>query len=382
MRVGIVGAGISGLYLASLLGEQGHEVDLYDPRTPWEKPCGGGITCRAYSAFPVLNDFRPQCLAVHQMRMIAPDGEHCSVSYTDPILIASRHDLGRYLLEGLESKESVKFLRANVDRVLPQGHGWRLYAGKRGYDCDLLIGADGVNSLVRRTVSERFPKEDTALAVGYWIEGISREPEVVIGFLQGLSGYIWVFPRKDHLSAGIAVRTGETTGKKLFSCLDDFLKKNLPVLEKRNRRRYSALIPSLSREGFLNNRICGGNWALVGDASGFVDPITGEGIYYAFRSAELLSEALSGGGLMAYEEACRRDMVPELDCASSYVHRFYDPRVTNRLVRLAGEHPSIRMLLAGLLAGTQGYLSLKKDLLGILPGLTRDALSGIFRNKK
>ncbi len=382
MRVGIVGAGISGLYLASLLGEQGYEVVLYDPRAPWEKPCGGGITYRTYSAFPILDGFRQQCLAVHNMRMIAPDGEDCTVSYPDPILIASRQDLGAYLLESLGSKESVELIRANVDRVVPQDRGWLLCAGDSRYACDVLVGADGVNSLVRRTLSGRFAREETTLAVGYWVEGASEEPEVVIGFLSGLSGYIWVFPRKDHLSAGIAARVGEAAGKKLFAYLDGFLKQNLTGFEKRHRTRYSALIPSLSGQGFSANRICGENWALTGDAAGFVDPLTGEGIYYAFRSAELLFEALSSGRLMAYEEACRRDIVPELDCASSYVHRFYDPRITARLVRLSREHQAIRMLLAGLVAGTQGYLSLKKEVLKILPGLTRDVLSGILRKNK
>ncbi|OIP61316.1 MAG: hypothetical protein CO150_02615 [Nitrospirae bacterium CG_4_9_14_3_um_filter_53_35] len=381
MRIGIVGAGISGLYLTSLLGAKGYEVSLYDPRTPWEKPCGGGITFRTYSAFPVLDGFRSQCLAVHHMRMVAADGEYCTVSYPDPILIASRQELGAYLLTSLESKESVKLIRANVDRVVPQGRRWRLSAAGRRDSCDLLIGADGVNSLVRRTVAARFSKEETALAVGYWVEGAPEEPEVMIGFLSGLSGYIWVFPRKDHLSAGIAVRTGETTGKKLFSCLDGFLKKNLPGFEKRNRTRYSALIPSLSSRGLSANRICGENWALTGDAAGFVDPLTGEGIYYAFRSAELLFEAISCGRLMAYEEACRKDIVPELDCASSYVHRFYDPEVTARLVTLSRDHPAVRNLVADLAAGTQGYLSLKKEVLKILPGLTRDVLSGIFKKR-
>ena len=120
---------------------------------------------------------------------------------------------------------------------------------------------------------------------------------------------------------------------------------------------------------------------MTGDAAGFVDPLTGEGIYYAFRSAELLFEAISCGRLMAYEEACRKDIVPELDCASSYVHRFYDPEVTARLVTLSRDHPAVRNLVADLAAGTQGYLSLKKEVLKILPGLTRDVLSGIFKKR-
>ena len=55
---------------------------------------------------------------------------------------------------------------------------------------------------------------------------------------------------------------------------------------------YAACIPCLSRDVLMNQTVCGKGWALLGDAAGFADGITAEGIYYAFRSAELLCRIL------------------------------------------------------------------------------------------
>ncbi len=373
MRIGIVGAGISGTYLASLLGRQGFEVMLFDPRTPWEKPCGGGITYRTFSAFSALDGFRPHCLSVQKMRMISADGESSSFSCPDPILIASRRSLGEYLLEDLHG---VQMVRQRVDRFAPDGAGWRLHAGDREYQVDFLVGADGVNGLVRRGLVGRFEKKDTTLAVGYWMEGDPEEREAAIGFVSGISGYIWLFPRKGHLSVGVGARVGEATGKELYTLLDDFIERHFPDLIKLPRTRYAALIPSLTRESFTDNRICGESWGLIGDAAGLVDPLTGEGIYYAFRSAELLFGALDQGRIGDYQSAYHEEMVPELVKASSYVRTFFNPKVTSLLVRLSREQPSIQKLLANLISGKQGYLSLKKELLKALPGLAREILFG------
>ena len=55
--------------------------------------------------------------------------------------------------------------------------------------------------------------------------------------------------------------------------------------------RYAARIPGLAAKTWDSRKVCGDDWALLGDAAGFADPVTGEGIYYALRSAELFAEA-------------------------------------------------------------------------------------------
>jgi geranylgeranyl reductase family protein len=379
MRTAIVGAGISGSYLAYLLSKEGRDVVLFDPKAPWEKPCGGGITLRVYRDFPILRDFREHCLPVESVTMFDVKGESCTVSCSDALLIASRQSLGEYLLTRTRSG-GARLIQERVIRVVPHGKGWRVYTEERDYDFDVLVGGDGAKSLVRKTLVGPISSKDMTLSVGYWIKG-DFPGEVVIGFVPGLSGYIWCFPRKGHVSLGIGARVGEATGRILYTHLDDFIERHFPDLKKKHPRRYAALIPSLTAEGFAENRICGDNWALVGDAAGLVDPLTGEGIGYAFESAEYAYKALKGGRLKDYETFCREKIFPDLCRAASYVKTFFRPQVTARLVTLAKEQPAVQRLLVNLITGNQDYLSLKKELLKILPAVSQGMLLRIFQNR-
>ena len=65
--------------------------------------------------------------------------------------------------------------------------------------------------------------------------------------------------------------------------------------------RYAARIPGLSAKTWDSRTVCGDDWALLGDAAGFADPVTGEGIYYALRSAELFAECFLSGAAQSYE---------------------------------------------------------------------------------
>jgi len=105
---------------------------------------------------------------------------------------------------------------------------------------------------------------------------------------------------------------------------------------------------------------------LLGDAAGFADPVTGEGIYYALRSAELFAEAYAANDLASYEKKWRADFGGELRRASKMRRRFYGDffgaPFTDRMIKLARAHPGIRRTLRELVAGDQGYLDLKRKL--------------------
>ncbi len=87
--------------------------------------------------------------------------------------------------------------------------------------------------------------------------------------------------------------------------------------------RYAARIPGLAPQTFEQRRAAGEDWALLGDAAGFADPVTGEGIYYALRSAELFAEAYARDDVASYEKKWRADFGRELRRASKMRQRFY-----------------------------------------------------------
>jgi flavin-dependent dehydrogenase len=131
--------------------------------------------------------------------------------------------------------------------------------------------------------------------------------------------------------------------------------------------RYAARIPGLSPATWDNRSVCGDDWALLGDAAGFADPVTGEGIYYALRSAELFAEAYLRGDVRSYEASWRADFGAELRRAAQMRRRFYGnfwgAPFTERMIEFAKGHRGVRRVLGDLVAGEQGYTNLKKKLM-------------------
>jgi flavin-dependent dehydrogenase len=128
---------------------------------------------------------------------------------------------------------------------------------------------------------------------------------------------------------------------------------------------YSHLLPSPTAAFLRRAPVCGDGWAMVGDAAGFVDPITGEGLYYALRSADLLARAIIAGQPERYAEFLGQDFLPELETAAAFVDRFFrgsfaGAPVLERMVQFAARSAKFRALLCDIFAGSQGYRGLRR----------------------
>jgi flavin-dependent dehydrogenase len=151
-------------------------------------------------------------------------------------------------------------------------------------------------------------------------------------------------------------------------------------LDYTNAQFYSHILPSLRVEMFSEAPVAGEGWAFIGDAAGFVDPITGEGLYYALRSAELLSQALLAEKPEGYRELLRQDFLPELETASEMADRFYRGKwmgetVLERTIQFTAGSASFRLLMADLFAGTQGYRDLRGRLYRTLPRILAESFA-------
>jgi flavin-dependent dehydrogenase len=142
---------------------------------------------------------------------------------------------------------------------------------------------------------------------------------------------------------------------------------------------YSHLLPSLGTAAWRRNRVSGDGWMAIGDAAGLVDPITGEGLYYAIRSADLAARALLSeiGGLAEklqhYRRILRHDFAADLELGSRLARRFFLGRfmfgaVTARVVQFTGRSPRFALIMQDLFSGTQRYQGLKRRLLRNLNG--------------
>ncbi len=130
--------------------------------------------------------------------------------------------------------------------------------------------------------------------------------------------------------------------------------------------------------------MCGEGWAVTGDSAGLVDPITGEGLYYALRSADLCAQALLDGREQEYQAALEKEILPELQLAARVSQRFYrgdvfGESVAERMVALTSQSENFRSLMSDLFAGIQGYHDLRARLYRSLPSLMAEGLAGALR---
>ena len=388
----IIGAGPAGSFAAELLSRKNVSVALFDGRPDGEpKACGGGVTSKALKAWPQLLNAVGR--TVHELELYSPSGKHIHLDLAEPFAIYSRVAFDNYLRDRAKDAGAIVFSeKISARRITKAGQYWHL-TGQNGSNWKgrFLVGADGANSAVARMFEPPLPASEMEVAFGYRapLPLIGQAPTAV-AFLPGWIGYAWAFPRLDHISFGIATTQEAFEHEPLDDLLWQFMigyyrqredqssplwtnrkkdadkNKNIRKRLEQTAERYAARIPGLSPSMWSGRHACGDDWALLGDAAGFADPVTGEGIYYALRSAELFSESFLSGVPSEYEQRWREDFGGELQRASQMRRRFYGnfwgAPFTERMIDFARGHRGIRRVLGDLIAGEQGYTDLKKKL--------------------
>lgn len=376
MQIAVVGGGPAGSWAGIQLAKRGHSVTLIDPLAPWEKPCGGGITTKALSRFAIFNSDLPRS-DIERITVYYGDTDSVSFAPESALSVVSRQELGKYLFEEA-TRVGVRIVTDRVNRIQENGSRWKVTARDEEFNADFLVGADGATSMVRRAVGHPLQSGDLCVTLGYFIPG-SFPAHMKIFFVPSFEGYIWSFPRPNHISYGLITRSGPAWTTRAKMLLANFIEADLGRLVMHNAEFYSAPVPCLSPQAWKNNRISGSGWALVGDAAGLVDPITGEGIYSAFRSAEILAETIDQPG--AYAKAIGNDIGKELARAGSMYDRFYSGHFLGgdfkrRTIQLARKSRTVRHVLGNLIAGNQPYVGLKKKLFFSIPAVGWDLISG------
>jgi flavin-dependent dehydrogenase len=390
--IAIVGGGPAGALAAALLGSGGRDVLLFEEKLAWEKPCGGGLTHKALQQYPFLADAgesnpvgrnQVEHNSVELCELISPYGRRVRFHLQHAVAIFSRLALNGFLLERAgRTGARVNLRQERVTRIVRAGDGdhWQLLTPQREYRASYVILAAGARSCLRAQFLAPISPSDLMVTAGYFIPG--RRSLMQIQFLRGITGYIWVFPRADHVSAGIMGKMGETSTGELRRTLERWLEENGFRLE--GAGFYSHILPSFRAQTFDELEVCGEGWAMIGDSAGLVDPITGEGLYYALRSAELCANALLAGRPDDYRATLDAEVLSELKLAAQVSQRFYSGQifgesVLDRMVSLTAQSASIRDLMGDLFAGTQGYSDLRARLYKILPSALAESLSGMLR---
>jgi geranylgeranyl reductase family protein len=299
----VVGAGPAGSTAAYRLSRAGARVLLLDrERFPRDKPCGGGLTYRAVRQLPLAVDPVVEDrvgrleLGFRYARRFERRSE------TPLILMTQRRRLDAYLAElaasaGADFRDGARVTAfdAGEDGVVVRFGGSSAWA-------PVVIGADGVNGVTARAAGLAGGRTHGVALEGNVAHVHAREDYrgravVELGAVPG--GYAWVFPKGDHVNVGVG--GWESEGPRLREHLERACAGYGLAAERLESLRGYRL-PMRSPGA----RTRAGRVLLVGDAAGLVDPLSGDGMYEAFVSARVASEAVLSDDLDGYEAALER----------------------------------------------------------------------------
>ncbi len=375
--VAVLGGGPAGAFAAERLARAGLKTLLFDEKLAWEKPCGGGLTYKAYHQYPFLIENNVSKRIVTDTYLAAPHAGAVKLGLDRPLVIYSRFDLNRMLLERA-GEAGAQLEQTRVLDVTGSSGKWQLRTRGGSLTADYCIVATGARNPLRN-VGTQWTAADTMSALGYYVE--SDQDHIDIQFLQNLEGYIWVFPRCGHLSVGICGK-GESA-QELRARLERYMDEK--SLARRGATFYSHVLPALETPGWKTNRVAGDGWLAVGDAAGLVDPITGEGLYYSLRSADLASQVVLDESrspaekAQSYRQLLHDDFAADLEYSATiakrvFVDRFLFEAIPARMVGFIRRSPRFRAIVQDLFAGTQPYLGLRRRLFSSLAGTLYEAL--------
>jgi geranylgeranyl reductase family protein len=380
----VVGAGPAGSSAAFHLARQGVRVALIEKaRMPRYKTCGGGIVFRALKLLPIdTSEAIDRECRVAELNLsdaqlsFTVRREYPLVSMTmrenfDYLMFRAAAGAGATVIEGCQ-----------VSRVSPRNGLVEVTTSKGNLLSRFVVGADGAQSVVARTGG--WHKRLPIAPLVEW--EVSVSDEIFSRFSESArfefgpvpAGYAWIFPKKSHLSVGLG---GYATGRMdLKARIARFLESSgINDVEKVEQHGY--FIPATPRdEGFMKDRIL-----LAGDAAGFVDPVTGEGITYAILSGRGAARALIEGDFKsrevqeAYLTELTIDVLRELRWGKLLGALLYrSAKVRTLLFRQYGEQ--LTQAFADIITGEKSYASLCKKHVGFRRLLRLLTTMGLGRN--
>jgi geranylgeranyl reductase family protein len=335
--VAIIGGGPAGSTAAYRLASAGASVLLLDRATfPRDKPCGGGVTGRAlrhlpFSIEPVVED--------------VVDRMECGLRYRSHVVRRARAPIA-YMTQRRRLDHFLLQKAAEAGAEVREGET----VDARELDARIVIGADGCNgSSAKQLGLADGVAHGVALEANYPYEA-RYAGAIVLEIAVVRGGYGWIFAKGDHLNVGVGGNSEEAP--KLRGELKRMCEAyGIDPDAARDTRGY-RLPMRLSR-----TRLARGTTAVIGDAAGLVDPLSGDGMYEAFLSARLVTnaalEVLAGRAenLDPYQAAVERRIAPLTRAgwaAKGAFERF--PRTTYAVARLPMTWRALAKLLQGDLA--------------------------------
>ncbi|NVM17444.1 MAG: NAD(P)/FAD-dependent oxidoreductase [Candidatus Lokiarchaeota archaeon] len=307
----ISGAGPAGSKCAQVLAEQGYEVALLERDTNWRKPCGGAVSSRIFKYYPQLRkqNFHPITGTAiysgdyHKIEYPWKDTRNYSINVDrlefDNYIRNIAIDAGAQLFD---KNLAIDFITKDKQKV---GIKTRTPTESKEYFGKILIVADGMSSKLapKTSLRDKWQIEEIGLAKCAILEGENNlDKETISFFFRKYKGYGWIFPLDDNrFNIGCGTWLDGNLNKNLnqayYEFLNDpFIKKFFPKSQYKEIWKGAYPLPAL---GVKEKCLYGENTLIIGDAAGFVSPISGEGIHSSVVSGnaagEIACDALKHG---------------------------------------------------------------------------------------
>jgi geranylgeranyl reductase family protein len=321
----VVGAGPAGSTAARRCSEKGLNTLLIDKSIfPRYKPCGGSLSLRTIKYL----DFElPPELIDAECTGIKAYYKDKSAHYKRPDRIAvmvSREKFDNLLYERAKLSGCLSLMGERVISIESERDYMKVKTERGYYDGRFVIGADGANSAVARFLNKDNKEymSATALVSEIISPSFPLEKDVMHIYFGDVSGgYAWIFPHGRHLSVGIwGIKWGDSSP---LDSMKGFLRSHNFLPDKIRGHK----MPLIDRR----RKICSDKVLLSGDAAGFIDPFSGEGIFTALLSGRIAAEAIADSiinGKSAghnYEKTCYNVFGNNLKLAKRFsrmVHKF------------------------------------------------------------
>ena len=351
----VVGGGIGGASAALFLKAHGLRVGVLEKeRLPRYKACAGGLPQQAQSLLPLSLDPVAEVVVTDVIYALRREKHVRQSLYNRPAIMVNRANLDYYVLQqsGADVVEGalVTAVEEHPDRVRVRTEEGRSYQAR------YLIGADGANSRVARALGLRRGRR-----LGAAVEAEVYPPEEVMARYRHTAlfqfgavrwGYVWIFPKRDHLSVGIGAFGSSAAGLR-ETLWGEMTALGVPM-DGASWRGHP--LPIHLHAERLHTARC----MLIGDAAGLVDAFLGEGIRYAMLSARIAAQSILSDEIAGYSDRIKREISDGLAPARTAARAFYG--LTDLCFWCVARNPDLTRVFLDLVAGNITYRQLVRRL--------------------
>jgi len=372
----VVGTGPAGSVLAYLLAKRGLDVLILERATlPRYKSCGGGVTWKALQNMPfdVSSVFEHKAVG----GVVTYAGQQLlKVEVSWPVAwLVMRDRFDHYLVQQAVGAGARLLEGVNVVNVEDRGDRVVVTTTEGELQSQLLAGADGVNSIVARSMG-LIPEREVGVAMEAEVEvspaSLDEQGAFAtfdFGALPG--GYGWIFPKRDHLSVGIfKAIPGKAVG--LRKALEKFIASEAVLLDPKILHLQGHQIPLGGSKQILDK----GRVLVVGDAANLADPWMGEGISYAVVSARLAAEQIFNAleskefDLSGYTTLINASITPQLLSARLFARVVYSlPEMCSDLL---SKSPFMQRMIFDVIRGDRTFREMTAALVFGMPRIVAE----------